>query len=55
MLMAVNKAAIEALPEDLRKIMTYTDAEMKRFVPYPTLKPETSEKMTKAYQDVLGE
>jgi len=53
--MVVNKAATEALPANLAKIMTYTDAETRRMVPYPTLLPKTSEKMVKAYQDVRGE
>ncbi len=53
--MVVNKDASEALPADLAEIMTYTDAETRRLVPYPTLDPKTSEKMVKAYQDVRGE
>ncbi|MBW1867599.1 MAG: hypothetical protein JRI38_07640, partial [Deltaproteobacteria bacterium] len=53
--MVVNKEASEALPVDLAEIMTYTDAETRRLVPYPTLDPKTSEKMVKAYQDVRGE
>ncbi|MBW2593720.1 MAG: extracellular solute-binding protein, partial [Deltaproteobacteria bacterium] len=52
--MVVNKEASEALPADLAEIMTYTDAETRRLVPYPTLDPKTSEKMVKAYQDVRG-
>jgi len=53
--MVVNKEASEALPANLAKIMTYTDAETLRLVPYPTLDPKTSEKIVKAYQDVRGE
>ncbi len=53
--MVVNAEAASALPEEMAKIMTYTDEETKRLKPYPTLKPETSEKMVKAYQDVRGQ
>ena len=53
--MVVNKAASGALPAKLAGIMTYTDAQTRRMVPYPTLLPKTSEKMVKAYQDVRGE
>ena len=52
--MVVNAEAASALPKEMAEIMTYTDAETKRLVPYPTLKPETSEKLVKAYQDVRG-
>ncbi len=53
--MVVNAEAASSLPEEMAKIMIYTDEETKRLKPYPTLKPETSEKMVKAYQDVRGE
>ncbi|MBN2323618.1 MAG: spermidine/putrescine ABC transporter substrate-binding protein [Spirochaetes bacterium] len=53
--MVVNAKAAENLPADMAQIMKYTDAETQRLSPYPTLKPETSEKMVKAYQDVRGE
>ena len=53
--MVVNAQAASSLTEDMAKIMTYTDEETKRLRPYPTLKPETMEKMVKAYQDVRGE
>ena len=52
--MVVNAEAASALPPELAEIMKYTDEETKRMVPYPTLKPETSEKLVKAYQDVRG-
>ena len=52
--MVVNAEAASGLPKKMADIMTYTDAQTKRLVPYPTLKPETSEKMVKAYQDVRG-
>jgi spermidine/putrescine transport system substrate-binding protein len=52
--MVVNAEAAGALPKEMAEIMTYTDEETKRLVPYPTLKPETSEKLVKAYQDVRG-
>ena len=53
--MVVNAQAASSLSEEMAKIMTYTDEETKRLKPYPTLKPETMEKMVKAYQDVRGE
>ena len=52
--MVVNAEAASALPKEMAEIMTYSDEETKRLVPYPTLKPETSEKMVRAYQDVRG-
>jgi len=53
--MVVNAKVISALPPAMAKLMTYTEEETRRLVPYPTLKPETSEKMVKAYQDVRGQ
>lgn len=53
--MVVNKEAARALPENLARIMTYSEAETRRLVPYPTLLPETSEKIVRAYQDVRGQ
>lgn len=53
--MVVNAKVISALPPEMAKLMTYTDEETKRLVPYPTLRPETSEKMVKVYQDVRGQ
>jgi spermidine/putrescine-binding protein len=53
--MVVNAEAASNLPPEMAEIMTYTDEETKRLSPYPTLKPETNEKMVKAYQDVRGQ
>jgi spermidine/putrescine-binding protein len=53
--MVVNAKVVSALPPEMAKLMTYTDEETKRLVPYPTLKSETQEKMTKAYHDVRGQ
>jgi spermidine/putrescine transport system substrate-binding protein len=53
--MVVNAEAANNLPKEMADIMKYTDAETKRMSPYPTLKPETTDKMVKAYQDVRGE
>lgn len=53
--MVVNKEASSALSDEMAAIMTYTDEETRRMVPYPTLDPQTSEKMVKAYQDVRGQ
>ena len=52
--MVVNAEAASALPKNLAEILKYSDEETLRLVPYPTLEPETSEKMVKAYQDVRG-
>jgi len=52
--MVVNAEAASDLPKKMADVMTYSDAQTKRLVPYPTLKPETSEKFVKAYQDVRG-
>ena len=53
--MVVNAEAASALPKEMAEILKYSDEETQRLVPYPTLEPETSEKMVKAYQDVRGE
>lgn len=53
--MVVNKEAASALPENLKKTLTYTDEETKRLQPYPVLLPETSAKIVTAYQDVRGQ
>ena len=53
--MVVNKEASSALSPEMAAIMTYSDEETQRLVPYPTLDPKTSEKMVKAYQDVRGQ
>lgn len=52
--LVVNAKATSALPPEWQKIMKFTDEETKRMVPYPTVKPETTEKMIKALQDVRG-
>jgi spermidine/putrescine transport system substrate-binding protein len=53
--MVVNKQAADALPAELKAVLVYTDEQTKRLQPYPVLKPETSQKIVAAYQDVRGQ
>jgi len=52
--LVVNAKVTSLLPPEWQKVMTFTDEETKRMVPYQTVKPETLDKMIKAFKEVRG-
>ena len=53
--MVVNQKAADALTPEMAAVMKYSPEQTALLIPMPSLLPETTEKIVKAYQDVRGE
>jgi spermidine/putrescine transport system substrate-binding protein len=53
--MVVNQQAQDALPDEMKDVMIYSEDEAARLYPMPSLSTETVQKIVAKYQDVRGE